>query len=169
VLVLAICYAQFGYHLRFEAQRKAVQRGIKERIRKGLPKDMLTAFRMTEAEWAALHWEKPGREFRLPDGRMYDVIEVTHVRGMVEAWCIHDREETHLFAGLREHVRRLLEGDDPEQGPAAQVQRLIAGMLPPAPGRGTHVPGGIPIVRADGAVCGCSDGYLTLWSPPPEV
>lgn len=168
MVIAALSYAQFGFFLRHEAQRLAIQRSIKDRIRKGLPMEKLTPFRMTEQEWEALDWVKPKREFRLADGSMFDVVTVNVRGGEVDALCIADHEEAELFKGLKEHVRRHMEGNDAEHGPTAQVQRLITGMEAPTQDVRLRMPVRLPIVRADGSVQRTSTGYVISWSPPPK-
>ncbi|MBK7944062.1 MAG: hypothetical protein IPJ85_01585 [Flavobacteriales bacterium] len=166
--LLALGYAQVGYFLRYEAQRISIQRGIKDRIRKGLPPEKLTPFSMSKQEWEALHWVKPGREFRLDDGRMFDVVTVSELDGHVEATCVADHEETELFAGLREHVRRNMEGHDARNGPSAQVNRLIMALcMPPAPLDAVE-PAVVRVVVLGCLECSARDGHSLGWAPPPD-
>ena len=132
LVTAALCYAQMGYLLRFEAQRVLVQRSIKDRIRKGVPKEQLTRFVMPRTEWEAMNWVKPAREFRLPNGDMYDVVYLQEKNDVIDALCIHDRDETLLFAGLKEHVRRTLDGPDPRGGTRDRIMRMLVQLdLPP--------------------------------------
>lgn len=169
VLVMgSLAYAQFGFQLRFEAQRKAVQRGIKDRIRKGIPMEELTVFRMPLTEWRALQWVKPGREFRLASGDMYDVVHLHEQDGRVEAHCVHDVAETHLFAGLKEHVLQLLDGGGPATGSRAQVAKLVLRLhIPPEPFVLPPLPpfpfGFLPMAGPT------AEGCTTPLDPPPRA
>jgi hypothetical protein len=133
VVVAAMVHAQVGYLLRFELQRMDLQRAMKQRIREGIPREDLTRFTMTEAEWRALRWVKPEREFRLPNGDMYDVVHIRVADGIVDALCVHDRDETALFAGLEDHIRSRMDGPDPASSGRTRVVRLLVNLFPPAP------------------------------------
>lgn len=122
--LMALGYAQFGALLRFELQRAGIQRAIKLRLKQGVPEEELTTFTLTAEQWRALRWVKPGREFRLPDGRMFDVgRRAEGPAGTVVLHCIADHQETALFAGLKEAVARDLEGRVPEA--KDRVQQLL--------------------------------------------
>lgn len=131
LVVLTLGYAQSGYFLRFEWQRIDIQRTIKQRIRQGVPKHELTPFSMSLEAWQALHWVKPGREFRMPHGDMYDVVDLVVSEGRVEARCIHDEQETQLFAGLSERVRRQLDGLPGSMGARERITRLLEHLMAP--------------------------------------
>lgn len=114
VALMALGYAQFGALLRFEHERAAIQRAIKLRLKAGVPEEELTTFTLTAEQWRGLRWVKPGREFRLPDGRMFDVVRrADGPDGTVVLRCIADHEETALFAGLKEAVARGMDGRAP--------------------------------------------------------
>ncbi len=168
LLIVALGYAQFGFFLRHEAQRVLIQRSIKERIRKGLPKEKLTPFRMSVQEWEALDWVKPKREFRLADGSMFDVVSVSVKDDLVEATCVADHEETELFAGLREHVRRNMEGHDAENDPSAQVNRLIMALCMPPQPLESVVPATIRSIGLYHVVQQLRAGHALHWAPPPD-
>ncbi|MBL7962361.1 MAG: hypothetical protein JNM31_00825 [Flavobacteriales bacterium] len=161
-------YAQMGYLAHFEAKRKLIQRGIKDRIRKGVPKDELTHFIMPAAEWKALNWVKPEREFKLPNGNMYDVVEVLQGTDTVDAWCIHDKAETVLFAGLKDHISRNMEGPSSKGGSRVLAMKLVHGIdMPPG---GIHLgmnfrPAAAQALHVNHPL---RSGFLRRWSPPPE-
>lgn len=168
VIVSGLLYAQVGFMLRYELQRVGIQRSIKDRIRQGIPQEELTRFNMPVAAWEALNWVKPKREFRLPNGDMYDVVRVTITEGTVDALCVHDKDETQLFAGLKDHMRRIMDGPDPDSGGRALVARLIAWLDMPPPVLSMGVP------TADERMFGRSLCLLMLGHPsrdlqPPEA
>lgn len=169
LLIAALAYAQIGFFLRYECLRVATQRAIKNRIRQGLPLEQLTPFRMSEQEWRALEWVKPEREFRLADGAMFDVVRVGVKDGEVHALCIADHAETGLFEGLKEHVRRQLEGGDPEHGPSAQVHRLFAGLQPPREEASARISAADRSLRAHPSRVGRLLGHRSTWLPPPKA
>lgn len=164
----ALGYAQFGALLRFERQRAAAQRAIKLRLKQGVPEEELTTFTLTGAQLRGLHWVKPEREFRLADGRMFDVVHRKDLPdGTVLLRCIADHQETALFAGLKEHVARDLEGRAP--GTRERVVHLLLGLAGPPTGPALPVCGAdavdLPGVR-DGVP---SEGWTLEHLRPPEL
>jgi hypothetical protein len=167
LVAVSLCYAQAGFFLRFEAQRVAIKRAIKDRIRKGVPREELTPFVMPLHEWEALLWIKPKREFRLPSGAMYDVVHITITDGMVDALCIHDVAETHLFAGLDAHVKGLLDGPGDRQGARKRVASFLFQLdLPPPPMAALAVPSKARCMHSYAEVRLC--GHVPLSIPPPR-
>lgn len=167
-IVSGLLYAQVGFMLRYEAQRASIQRGIKDRIRQGIPVEELTRFSMPAAEWKALNWVKPKREFRLQNGDMYDVVHVAIHDDMVDALCVHDRDETLLFAGLKDHMRRIMDGPDPETGGRSQIARLLAQLDIPPSGLALSFPllEDRTFARSSATVL---EGPSSRWTPPPET
>ena len=104
VPVLVLMAWQLGFLASFEWQRRAVKQEIKMRLKAGVPQNERTPFQITEAQYAALDWVKPQREFRL-NGRFYDVVELkAQTDGTLLLSCIDDRQETELFAQISEIV-----------------------------------------------------------------
>ncbi|MBP6391334.1 MAG: hypothetical protein KA175_03610 [Flavobacteriales bacterium] len=104
VPVLVLMAWQLGFLASFEWQRRAVKQEIKMRLKAGVPQDERTSFQVTEAQYAALDWVKPEREFR-SNGRFYDVVELrTQADGTLLLSCIDDRQETELFVQLSDLV-----------------------------------------------------------------
>jgi len=168
LVVASLAYAQFGFFLRFETQRKAIQRSIKDRVRKGIPKDELTPFVMSVEEWQAIEWVKPKREFRLPNGDMYDVVHITIQNGQVDALCVHDKEEAVLFAGLELFVKGKLDGPDRSRGARVRVTQFVNQLYFP--------PIGVRMLLVVGEVYGlpgftpkCSERHLRVPTPPPRA
>ncbi len=166
--VTALGYAQFAAMLGFTLQRAAVQRAIKLRLKQGVPEEELSTFTLTAAQLRGLRWVKPGREFRLDDGRMFDVVYRHDLPdGTTVLRCIADHQETALFAGLKEHVARDQERRAP--GTRERVLHLLLGLVGPPAGPA------VPDLRANGldhpdARCGTpSDGWATAPAPPPEA
>lgn len=167
LVVSSLAYAQWGFFLRFELQRTSIQRSIKDRIRKGIPKEELTPFVMSAEEWQSLNWIKPKREFRLPSGDMYDVVYVNVQDGEVKALCVHDKDETVLFAGLDMFVKGLLDGPDHSSGTRVRVAQFLAQLDLPMEGNQLlalnglpwYMPGGEPELHA---------GTLSVPVPPPR-
>ncbi len=164
--LLAMGYAQFGALVRFEVDRVALQRAMKLRLKQGVAEEELTTFTFTEQEWRGLHWVKAGREFRLADGRMFDVVrQVAAPSGHLRVQCIADHQETALFAGLEQAVEHAQQGGAPKG--RDRVIELLSTMHPcpqaeaPAwPATGRH--SGIPLA------CGLLSGHSDPFELPPQ-
>ncbi|MBK9076551.1 MAG: hypothetical protein IPL77_16560 [Flavobacteriales bacterium] len=102
--LLVLMALQLGHLASFEWKRRTVRKEIKLRLKAGVPQEERTPFQVTQAEYAALDWVKPQREFRL-NGRFYDVVEL-HVQAdeTFLLSCIDDHQETELFAHLSDLV-----------------------------------------------------------------
>lgn len=168
LVVASLAYAQFGFFLRFEVQRKTIQRSIKDRIRQGIPREELTPFVMSVEEWQALNWIKPKREFRLPSGDMYDVVHITIQDGQVDALCVHDKEETVLFAGLDLFVKGMLDGPDRSRGSRDRIAQFLSQLVLPPPHIGLVPPFAHPY-DFHGLVPELRAGVLSVPAPPPKA
>lgn len=165
--LLALGYAQFGALLRFEQQRASIQRAMKLRLKQGVPEEELTTFTLTAEQWRGLRWVKPGREFRLTDGRMFDVVHRTvRAHGVVVLQCIADHQETALFAGLKEAVARDLEGRVPRSRERVVHMVLDLGR----PSEGPAIPAQAASAQAwpSASVRSPADGWIADRTPPPE-
>ena len=165
--LLALGYAQFGALVRFEQERATIQRSIKLRLKQGVPEEELTTFTLTSDQWRGLRWVKPGREFRLPDGRMFDVVRrADGPDGNIVLHCISDHQETALFAGLKEAVARGLDG--PVPGSRERLVRVVMDLGRPSEGpalpvRGAFAQAWPPVLHPVPV-----DGWITDRTPPPE-
>ena len=165
--LLALGYAQFGALVRFEQERAAIQRAIKIRLKQGVPPEELTTFTLTKDQWRDLRWVKPGREFRLPDGRMFDVVRRT-VRpdGTTELHCIADHQEAALFAGLKEAVARGLDGRAPRS--RERVVHVVLHLGRPPEGVALPERSAGPQFWPQAPHRMPADGWITDRTPPPE-
>lgn len=92
-----------GYFGIFRWHQYGLRQEMKQAIKQGLPEDQLTHFRFSHDDYAQLDWEEDGREFRF-NNRMYDVVRMHRSATYVEVACVHDEQETRLFAQLDEWV-----------------------------------------------------------------
>ena len=75
---------------------------MKTAIKSGIPeKDLQRIVFSSEHE---IHWEKPGKEFRVGN-RLFDVIRYEKTEEGLVFTCINDIQESQLFANLDELVR----------------------------------------------------------------
>lgn len=98
---------------------------VKQRLKAGVPENERANFTFTQAEYDALKWIKPDKEFTLGIG-FFDVIE-RHVGadGTIHLSCMNDRQEAALFADLSSMVENAMD----HQGDGTQRTQLLFGLL----------------------------------------
>ncbi|CAG5080571.1 hypothetical protein CRYO30217_01380 [Parvicella tangerina] len=81
----------------------AIKKEIKTKIKKGVDKDELYTFVLTEENQDQFEWEH-SKEFKYK-GMMYDVVYKTiHEDGSVVLQCVSDEQETELFQHLDNYL-----------------------------------------------------------------
>jgi hypothetical protein len=103
LLALVFIYNATGYYLTFLVQRNKIKKEIKRQIKNSVPDNSLTRISFSVSS--------PGPEWTdenefLWHGMMYDVVRTEIKNGNITYWCINDRQEEKLFAGLTDHINR---------------------------------------------------------------
>lgn len=96
--VALLTYQFVGFFTFVEIEHFLIRKQIKKAIKLSVPENQLIHFHFTSKESQSLQWVKP-HEFRL-NGRFYDVIHKSKVKGIWYFKCIDDIQETTLFQKL---------------------------------------------------------------------
>lgn len=166
-LVLAAIGLQIGRFASFEFRRLMVRKEVKQQLKAGVPENERAYFAFTQAEYDALKWIKPDKEFTLGAG-FFDVIE-RHMDtdGTIHLACMNDRQEAELFADLSCMVESAMD----HKGDGTQRTQLLFGLL-------KHwtvatwnwrcsVPE-LPAVRVNAEAHGDLEGHPSMWWTPPR-
>ena len=105
ILLALFIYQIIGFVPVFLMERMIVRKEIKKMIKASVPQHELTVFHFTEAEFDALQWVKPGKEFILND-KMFDIVRKSESSGNITVHVINDTQERQLFADLDDQVNR---------------------------------------------------------------
>ena len=166
-LVLVAIGLQLGRFASFEFRRLMVRKEVKQQLKAGVPENERAYFTFTQAEYDALKWIKPDKEFTLGAG-FFDVIErEVGADGKIHLTCMNDRQEAALFADLS----RMVDGAMDHKGDGPQRTQLLFGLL-------KHwtvatctwrcaVPE-LPAVQLLAEVHGDRAGYPSTWWTPPR-
>lgn len=111
VLMLPLISVRVVFHY----QQKSIHKSIKKKIKKGVKESDLILLKIPVSleqsknnRFKRIH----SREFCL-DGEMYDIVRQELHNDTTYYWCIWDKEETALFAQLKQMVSKAM-GANPE-------------------------------------------------------
>ncbi|PKP02308.1 MAG: hypothetical protein CVU11_12315 [Bacteroidetes bacterium HGW-Bacteroidetes-6] len=111
LLVLMLLLNSVGYFFIFETARFWVQKDVKKQIKAGVPDSELSVISISETDILqgnlGFRWVKKNKEFVFQN-QMYDVVRSDLFNGKYIFYCIHDEQETQLFANLNNMVQREL-------------------------------------------------------------
>jgi len=114
----------------FKVQQYQVKREIKQRIKKDVPTEELTAIVLTQQNSNEFDWEHE-REFRYK-GVMYDVVKKEIVNKTTTLlFCVTDKQETILFAKLNEEANKNMESKNNGNNPLKNVFKLLSNIYLP--------------------------------------
>lgn len=100
ILLLLGLVGQLFQLASFDLRRSAVKREVKLKLKAGVPQEERTMFVLTQAQYDALRWLKPGKEFTMGAG-FYDVIDRwDDPSGNIHLSCMNDTQEAALFKDL---------------------------------------------------------------------
>jgi hypothetical protein len=169
VLVLASLFWQWGHLSTFDLRLARVKKEIKLRLKAGVSENERAHFSFSPEEFSKLVWVKPDREFRLGD-RFYDVVERwIEAEGTVHFACIDDRQESQLFADLKNMVERSMDTRSQGRSSSAKIIALWKVFFSDAPI--AVVPSSAPCSVAFGAMGATSvlPAHARLEDPPPRA
>lgn len=110
LLTLIICYNTVGYYIVFKTSQLKVKSEIKKLIKSSVPEDQLVVFRLSPENQNDFEWIH-SKEFRYK-GNMYDIVRKTVISASeTDLYCIHDVQETGLFAHLDFLVKQAMNHD----------------------------------------------------------
>lgn len=166
-LVLAAIGLQVGRFASFEVRRLLVRKAVKQQLKSGVPENERAYFTFTQAEYDALKWIKPDKEFTVGAG-FFDVIErEVGADGTIHLSCMNDRQEAALFADLS----RMVDGAMDHKGDGPQRTQLLFGLLKhwnvATWGWRCCVPE-LPAVRMHAGANGGLAGHPAAWWVPPR-
>ncbi len=111
LLVLMLLLNSMGYFFIFETARFWIQKDVKKQIKAGVPESELSVISISETDMSqgnsGFRWVKKNKEFVFQN-QMYDVVRSDCFNGQYTFYCIHDEQETQLFANLNNMVQREL-------------------------------------------------------------
>ena len=90
---------------------------IKMRIKQGVPESEI--HKIVFAVNEKINWVRKGKEFSFKN-QLYDVVRKEYLKDHVIYYCINDKQEEKLFAGLDEMVRKQMADKDSSQGNTAE-------------------------------------------------
>jgi hypothetical protein len=96
--IALLTYQFVGFFSFVEIEHYLIRKDIKKVLKYSVPENQLIKFHFSAKESQKLNWIKP-HEFRL-NGRFYDVIYKTKIKGVWHFQCIDDIQETTLFQKL---------------------------------------------------------------------
>lgn len=113
-ILLIFVYQTGGYLIVAKVQQFQIRKEIKQRIKAGVPQNELSIITVSNSNRNQLKW-KHSREFRYL-GVMYDVVRMEIIDTQTTAYhCVTDTQETILFAGLDDQVKRSMESKNKER------------------------------------------------------
>ncbi|HVS98453.1 MAG TPA: hypothetical protein VHE54_18300 [Puia sp.] len=95
MLLIPLCYIQFGYYGQFIVQRWRVQQAAREAWLASLPDSAFVRLSLSSVN-AAGKWEEEGRECRY-NGHLYDVIRQRTAKDVIWLFCLDDEREERLI------------------------------------------------------------------------
>jgi hypothetical protein len=128
LLLFAILFNFTGTFIVFKVQQAQIRKSIKQQIKSGISEDELHFFRLTQAEYEQLDWERPDIEFH-KDNEMFDIVRSEKVGDSIHLYCVNDKEEKVLFAQLDVMIQKKMEQDSRRPTPpiskVAKVLKLV--------------------------------------------
>jgi hypothetical protein len=104
-LAILIMCGSFSHIIYFKVQQYSIKQEIKQKLKKGVPKNELFTFTFSEDEIEANKEIEfiEEHEFRYK-GKMYDIVYQQRQNGKIIYQCVSDEQETTLFAQLEQLV-----------------------------------------------------------------
>ena len=102
IILLALLFGMGGYLALFKMEQLAVRRSVKEQMEHSIPREQL--YQISFAADEKINWSRENKEFSYK-GSMYDVIYKEHHGSVTHYYCIKDKEETRLLAGLTKLIK----------------------------------------------------------------
>lgn len=139
LLFTAMIYLTSGYFVVFKLQQFHIKREVKQRLKAGVPESRLTLVKIP------VEWEKSGSsqfqrihagEFRY-HGEMYDIVRSEAKGDTTFYYCIHDKEETKLFANLDKLIQTDSAPNPERQKRLGELLKLLSQQYL-APGNNTN-------------------------------
>lgn len=96
--------------MHFIIVKKAIRKEIKNQIKKGISEDKLCIFKMCNADYTKLKWYEKDKEFSILK-KMYDIVRSIKRNDSITLYCINDKQEEILFAGLNQMVNKALQSN----------------------------------------------------------
>lgn len=111
LLLFTFCLPALGTWGLFTYQQRSIRKGIKQRIKAGVPleEQSLLVFTESEMEQSDFSWVND-HEFKFR-GIAYDVLSQKKVNDSIYFSCIRDEDETRLFKALDEQVSQIMNQD----------------------------------------------------------
>jgi hypothetical protein len=114
LLILLLALNSSSYFIAFKILEFNIKKEIKTKIKKGVPESELILLKIP-----ALLEEKSSKEFQMIHekefrykGEMYDIVKKEKKNDTTYYYCIHDKEETRLFANLEALIINELNNPD---------------------------------------------------------
>jgi hypothetical protein len=101
-----LCILVFGigsYFPFLKIQQWSIKRDAFRRIEMGILQQNLKTVLLSPENSSRIHWEKENVEFEF-EGKMYDVVSIDTLNGMVRYTCLNDVEEDDLFSRFTELI-----------------------------------------------------------------
>ena len=98
-ITLIVLIRLFGGGALYQYEAYQIRHEIKQKIKKGIPKEELHRFELSQEEFENLYWEKKDKEFRI-NGEFYDVVYKQLTENTIIIHAVSDEEESTLFAQL---------------------------------------------------------------------
>ena len=123
LLLLIFALNLGGVLIVFKIHQFHIRREIRRQIKSGVSVEDMKVISVKAGASASLDWEDE-HEF-LFQGMMYDVIRRdTSADGTITYYCISDQQETTLFAGLEDSVRKSIKQENKFQDITKKVFSL---------------------------------------------
>lgn len=159
-----------GYYFVFNVMQKSARKEMKALIKKNIPKTDLEKLVISENEMNSpdiFNFKDDNKEF-IYNGKLYDIISETKDGSNTIFYCINDKNEEKLFAGLHEHIRNNYDQNVPSKSRSGLlIKNIIKEALPDLYHEMKSFQTLTFIFFEDRFVL--TDQFIPIFSPPPEA
>jgi hypothetical protein len=124
LLLFIFLHNAIGVGVIFKLQQQQVRREIKRQLRRRVADNELRCFNLSKSDYRQLNWVRLDDEFQL-EHEMFDVVRKEQKNDSVFLFCINDKQEARLFAGLAEIFKRSADSNAPAKRAAKKLFKFF--------------------------------------------
>jgi hypothetical protein len=159
-----------GYYIVFTIMQQTARKEMKAFIKKNPPLDKLERLVISDEKMNSpeiFKYKDDNKEI-IYNGKLYDIVCATKDGSNTIFYCINDKNEEQLFAGLNDHIKQNFEQNGPLKKRSIQLIKNIIKEVLPVYRLGFMIPNATEFIYPTLKFL-LSTKFILVISPPPKT